>query len=233
MIAFSSFPSEALEREADVVFPAETYAEKEGTVTHPDGRVQRVRQALGHAGEVRPGWQVLADLCERLERGHGCADRSHGHRRWWPTAVPFYAGLDLEEIGGQGVRWQDRDAASALPAARALRRGRWPIRPPRAEGLRLAGAPTLWAGGGVAGTRPRCASSTPSRTAELSVDDARRSASSRGDEVELSAGGESVLAVARGPHRGARRAACSSSPRRPARRPGGDRPAPAARRRCG
>jgi NADH-quinone oxidoreductase subunit G len=31
--------------------------------------------------------------------------------------VPFYAGLTLEEIGGRGVRWQERQAASAFPAA--------------------------------------------------------------------------------------------------------------------
>ncbi len=29
-------------------------------------------------------------------------------------AVPFYAGLTLEEIGGKGVRWQERDAAVAV-----------------------------------------------------------------------------------------------------------------------
>ena len=40
---------------ADVVFPAESYAEKEGTVTHPDGRLQRLRPAIGHPGEVRAG----------------------------------------------------------------------------------------------------------------------------------------------------------------------------------
>ena len=31
-------------------------------------------------------------------------------------AVPFYAGLTLEEIGGRGVRWQEREAAGAFPA---------------------------------------------------------------------------------------------------------------------
>jgi NADH-quinone oxidoreductase subunit G len=34
-------------------------------------------------------------------------------------AVPFYAGLTLEQIGGRGVRWQERDAASAFPGADA------------------------------------------------------------------------------------------------------------------
>ena len=75
VIAFARFRSEALEAHANVVFPAEIYAEKEGTVTHPDGRVQRLRQALGHAGEVRPGWSVLGELCERLGAGTDAAAR--------------------------------------------------------------------------------------------------------------------------------------------------------------
>ena len=35
-------------------------------------------------------------------------------------AVPFYAELTLEEIGGKGVRWQERDAARAHPAQEQL-----------------------------------------------------------------------------------------------------------------
>ena len=42
------------------------------------GRIQRVRQALGHAGEVRPGWSVLGELCERL--GAGTAPLSAARR---------------------------------------------------------------------------------------------------------------------------------------------------------
>ena len=116
VIAFAAFHSEALDAQADVVFPAEVYAEKEGTVTHPDGRVQRVRQAIGHAAGTRAGWSVLAELCERLGAGTGALS-STAVTALIAEAVPFYAGLTLDEIGGDGVRWQDRDAAAALPAA--------------------------------------------------------------------------------------------------------------------
>ena len=64
------------------------------------------------------------------------------------AAVPFYAGLTLEEIGGRGVRWQERDAASAL-AAGELPDGPLEEPPPAPEGPTLASAPTLWAGGEV------------------------------------------------------------------------------------
>ena len=46
VIAHADFLSEGLWEFADIVFPAESYAEKEGTVTHPDGRVQRLRPAI-------------------------------------------------------------------------------------------------------------------------------------------------------------------------------------------
>ena len=83
VIAFARFHDEALDSHADVVFPAEIYPEKEGTVTHPDGRVQRVRQALGRPGEVRPGWSVLASCASGLEPARV---RSHPRwsARWWP-----------------------------------------------------------------------------------------------------------------------------------------------------
>ncbi len=54
-----------------MVFPAETYPEKEGTVTHPDGRIQRMRQAVGHTGEVRPGWWVLDRALRARGQGRG------------------------------------------------------------------------------------------------------------------------------------------------------------------
>ena len=59
---------------ADVVFPAEAYPEKEGTLAHPDGRVQRLRQAIGHprgaggqpGSGVRALWQVIADVAREV-----------------------------------------------------------------------------------------------------------------------------------------------------------------------
>ncbi len=49
VVAFSMFEDESA-KHADVVFPAESHAEKEGTVTHPDGRLQRVRPSVPHPG---------------------------------------------------------------------------------------------------------------------------------------------------------------------------------------
>jgi NADH-quinone oxidoreductase subunit G len=66
VIAHAAFLTDALREQADVVLPAETYPEKEGTVTHPDGRIQRVRRAVRHIGETHDERGVLDDLASRI-----------------------------------------------------------------------------------------------------------------------------------------------------------------------
>ena len=66
VIAHAAFLTDALREHADVVLPAEAYPEKEGTVTHPDGRLQRVRRAVRHLGETRDEQQVLSELASRV-----------------------------------------------------------------------------------------------------------------------------------------------------------------------
>jgi NADH-quinone oxidoreductase subunit G len=116
VIAHASFLSDSLAEHADVVFPAEAYAEKEGTIVHPDGRLQRLRPAIARAGAVRAEWQVIAELALRLGLDTDALTGAMASQRVF-EAVPFYAGLTLEEIGGRGVRWQERDGASAYPPA--------------------------------------------------------------------------------------------------------------------
>ncbi len=52
---------------ADVLLPAASFAEKDGTFTNSDRRVQRIRAALPLPGEALPDWQILADLAQRVE----------------------------------------------------------------------------------------------------------------------------------------------------------------------
>jgi NADH-quinone oxidoreductase subunit G len=193
VIAFAGFRSEALDAQADVVFPAEIYAEKEGTITHPDGRLQRVRQALGHAGEVRAGWSVLAELCERTGAGLGVLSGPQ-ISALIAERVPIYAGLTLDAIGGLGKRWQDGDGAAALTPEPFSTE---PLDSPPAapSGLQLTQVPSLWSGPEIEhspslrflGTGPR---------AELSPRDAARLGVENGDEIELSVAGERAVAAA-------------------------------------
>ncbi|HKJ27424.1 MAG TPA: formate dehydrogenase subunit alpha [Anaerolineales bacterium] len=52
---------------ADVIFPAASFAEKEGTFTNSDRRVQLVRTAVPIPGQARADWDILCDLAKRVE----------------------------------------------------------------------------------------------------------------------------------------------------------------------
>ena len=201
VVAFADFESETVTEHADVVFPAESYAEREGTVTHADGRLQRVRQSIAHPGEVRPVWSVLAELGARLGAP---ADppflTSPMVTRAITEAVPFLAGLTLEELGGKGKRWQERDAAEAapeapsLPQAGELEEPPEPVAPSNGD-LRLGTTRSLWAGRETEHA-PILRFLAPPQRVELSAQDGRALGVESGDEVEVVRNGSSVRGIA-------------------------------------
>jgi NADH-quinone oxidoreductase subunit G len=210
VVAFAEFLTPELEESATVVFPADSNAEKEGTVTHPDGRLQRVRQAIPHLGDVRAEWSVLAELCARAGAplappvGSNGASANGGPplltvpgvTAALAAAVPFYAGITLDEIGGRGVRWQDRDAAAALPATELPEAPlATPPELPGDEGLRLGAVPALFASPSVEHS-PSLKFLWPRQRAELSPADARRLGVAPRTEVEVRAGDREVRATA-------------------------------------
>jgi formate dehydrogenase alpha subunit len=66
------FLTETAER-ADVVLPATTFAEKEGSYTNTERRVQWSNQALKPMGDSRPDWQILSEIGVRLSKELGIA----------------------------------------------------------------------------------------------------------------------------------------------------------------
>jgi NADH-quinone oxidoreductase subunit G len=114
LVVFSMHEN-ATTAKANVVLPLETHAEKDGTVTHPDGRLQRVRPSASRPEAVRPNWQVLSELSAALGHDTGIDSQPTAFAAL-TDAVPFYNGITDADIGGQGTRWQDADAASSVPA---------------------------------------------------------------------------------------------------------------------
>jgi formate dehydrogenase alpha subunit len=90
---------------ADVFLPAALYAEKEGTFTNTERRVQRVRKAVEPPGECRPDWEIIIDLSERL--GHHMPFSSPEEvfeevRR----VIPNFAGITYERLENEGgLQW--------------------------------------------------------------------------------------------------------------------------------
>ena len=93
VISFSTLArSGTAERHADVVFPLEVGPEKEGTLTHPDGRLQRLRQTVERAGEVNAGWWAIDQLAERVGLDLG-VKVVHQVTAQIADGVPIYAGI--------------------------------------------------------------------------------------------------------------------------------------------
>ncbi len=193
VIAFADFRTDSLEESATVVFPAESYAEKEGTLTHPDGRLQRVRQAIAHPGDTRAGWWVLSELCERVGAGLGLAGAPAAFEQA-AKAVAFWGGVGYDELAGKGARWQERGPSSSVPPAE-VPDGELEEPPEPGDGLRLGAVPSLWSGPETENA-PALRFLAPRQRAELNAGDAERLGVSAGDEVDVSVDGQSVRAVA-------------------------------------
>jgi len=195
VVAHAAFLTEGLNEHATVIFPSESYAEKEGTMVHPDGRVQRLRRAIGRQGGNRAEWQVLVDLAARLGLDLDILTGPMVTRQL-VDSTPFYAGLTLDEIGGTGVRWPARPAASAWPQADL---GPFGLETPPAAALangslRLGTFRSIWASPEVE-VSPALAFLNPSQRAELSPVDAERLGLRQGDRVTVGSNGSSVQAT--------------------------------------
>jgi assimilatory nitrate reductase catalytic subunit len=53
---------------ADLLLPAASWGEKDGTVTNSERRISHVRRAIGAPGEARPDWAITVDFAQRLEK---------------------------------------------------------------------------------------------------------------------------------------------------------------------
>jgi len=92
-------------RYADVVLPATSFAEKEGTFTNTDRRVQRVRKALEPPGEAREDAWIIAQVASRL--GYDMGDVSAPRvMEEIASLTPSYGGITYERLEELGeLRW--------------------------------------------------------------------------------------------------------------------------------
>ena len=203
VVAHASVLTEGLLEHASVVFPAESHAEKEGTVVHPDGRLQRLRIAIAHPGQVRAGWSVIAEIAKRVGLDTGVLTSPMAFAQL-VAAVPFYEGLTLEEIGGRGVRWPEREQAAALPAPgpAAASTGTRPAAarsdPPKSaskSALRLGTYRSIWAYPEVE-ISPALHFAIAHQQVELSPKDALRLGIANGEVVDVAQNGTRLRATA-------------------------------------
>ncbi|MBJ7328997.1 MAG: NADH-quinone oxidoreductase subunit NuoG [Solirubrobacteraceae bacterium] len=192
VIAHSAFLTEGVRDYATVIFPTEPSASKEGTLTHADGRLQRMRQAIGHPGDTHAEWQVLAELAKKIGLDPAALTAPMVFTQI-TEAVPFYAGLTLDLIGGTGLRWVDTEAASAFPAGdSAPFTLAAPATAPSPNGkLRLGTFRSVWTAPEVEAS-PALQFLVPKQRAELAPADAERLGIAHGEHITV--GGVEAIA---------------------------------------
>jgi formate dehydrogenase alpha subunit len=92
-------------RLADVVLPGVTFAEKDGTFTNTERRVQRVRKAIDPVGNSKPDWWITCQIGQRLGgKGFGFAHPSEimGEIAY---LTPSYGGISYERLETSGLQW--------------------------------------------------------------------------------------------------------------------------------
>jgi formate dehydrogenase alpha subunit len=98
---------------AHVILPSASFAEKDGTFTNSDRRVQRVRRALPSVGQSRPDWQIVCELARRTEAQLGVEesagfDYPNVEAIWeeMRAVTPDFYGITYERIEREGgVHW--------------------------------------------------------------------------------------------------------------------------------
>ncbi len=94
---------------ADVVLPSACFAEKDGTFTNTERRVQRVRKAVEAPGEARADWEIILDLANRMAAGWRY-DAPEDVMREIARVTPSYAGITYARLEQEGLHWPCPDA---------------------------------------------------------------------------------------------------------------------------
>jgi predicted molibdopterin-dependent oxidoreductase YjgC len=97
------FPNETTAM-ADVVLPGAGYAEKSGTFTNTERRVQHVRPALDPPGEARQDWEILTELAHRLGASWSYEGPSEIFDEM-ARLTPSYAGMSHARLESGGIQW--------------------------------------------------------------------------------------------------------------------------------
>ena len=90
---------------AHVVLPAASFAEKDGTFTNTERRVQRVRKVIEPVGGAKPDWWITCEIAKRLN-GKGFDFSSPLEvMQEISSLVPSYKGISYERLERGGVQW--------------------------------------------------------------------------------------------------------------------------------
>ena len=91
-------------KNATIVLPGTSFAEKDGTFSNTERRVELVRQAIKPVGDSRPDWQITQDLSNRLGYPMNFASPEEVFEEI-KSLTPSYAGMSYARLADKGLQW--------------------------------------------------------------------------------------------------------------------------------
>jgi len=89
---------------ADVILPSACFAEKDGTFTNTERRVQMIRKAVEAPGAARPDWLIISELATKMGYPMNY-DSADAVMKEINELTPSYAGITYERIQAEGISW--------------------------------------------------------------------------------------------------------------------------------
>jgi len=118
---------------ADLLLPATTWGEKDGTVTNSERRISRVSPAVPAAGEARHDWAIFTDLGRRLEAL--LPERVATYRAGTATLFPYRRAEDVWNEHRESTRGRDLDITGlSYPLLETTGPQQWPMPEGAAQG---------------------------------------------------------------------------------------------------
>jgi formate dehydrogenase alpha subunit len=92
-------------QEADVVLPAASFAERDGTFTNTERRVQLVRKAIEPVGDSKPDWWIVCQVAQRMEAIGFNFENSSQIMEEIASLTPAYGGISHARLEKGGLQW--------------------------------------------------------------------------------------------------------------------------------
>ena len=90
---------------ADVILPAASFAEKNGTFVNSDRRVLRVRKAVESPGEARQDWRIIVEIARRMGKPVGDYQDESEIFDEIAAVTPMMAGINHTRLENKGIQW--------------------------------------------------------------------------------------------------------------------------------
>ncbi len=193
---------------ADVVLPAASAMEQEGTFTNTERRVQMVHKVLEPPKGAKPDWQIYSDLSQKLGYDLGFTE-SAGIMREMSELAPTWKGINYDRLQESGLQWpvhsENSQGTSLLHAGGAMR-GKARFRPVSWHDLRVDRYPYVLITGRyreqyhtatMSSRSPVITRLTEGPVVEMNRDDMKRENVNENDMIEVFSKAGSIKARAR------------------------------------